>query len=139
MREVYTRDGVRGLWSGAGISMTGAGLYCGLKFASYDACKDICRRTLLPDPDAKPSVAHRAISGGLAGVAAQTVVYPVDVIRRRLQTGGADAKIKYPNFPKALWRVYADEGLTAGLYRGLSLNYLKTLPNTMVYLTLFDY
>jgi len=42
MKEVYVKDGLRALWTGAGISMTGAGVYCGIKFASYDVCKDIC-------------------------------------------------------------------------------------------------
>jgi len=140
MREAYLKEGsIRALYSGVGISMTGAAIYCGIKFASYDACKDICRRRFLPDPEGSPSAIHRALSGGFAGVIAQTFVYPVDVIRRRLQTGGLEAKAKYPGFVSGLWRLYRDEGLLRGLYRGLSLNYLKTVPNTTVYLALFDY
>lgn len=140
MKEVYIKEGsLRALYSGAGISMTGAALYCGIKFASYDACKDLCRRRLMPDPEGPASAVHRAVSGGLAGVIAQTFVYPVDVIRRRLQTGGPEAKAKYPNFVRAIWRLYRDEGFARGLYRGLTLNYIKTVPNTTVYLALFDY
>jgi len=139
LRQVYAEQGsVRALYSGAGISMTGAAIYCGLKFASYDASKMFCRRHLLPDPEGPPSYLHRAVSGGLAGVLAQTFVYPFDVLRRRLQTGGAEAKAKYPNTIQGLWRLYREEGFLNGLYRGCSLNYLKTVPNTTVYLALFD-
>lgn len=139
MKEVYLKEGsARALYSGAGISMKGAALYCGIKFASYDACKDLCKNTLLADPEGKPSALHRAVSGGLAGVFAQTFVYPVDVIRRRLQTGGPEAAKKYSGFISALWRLYTEEGFRSGLYRGLSLNYMKTVPNTTVYLALFD-
>ncbi|OLP74857.1 hypothetical protein AK812_SmicGene45484, partial [Symbiodinium microadriaticum] len=41
---------------------------------------DWCRRYLLPDPDGPPSALHRALSGGIAGVLAQTFVYPFDVL-----------------------------------------------------------
>merc|ERR1719446_417531 len=140
MREVYAKErSIHALYSGAGISMIGAALYCGIKFASYDTCKDFSSKTLLPNPEGSPSAFHRALSGGLAGLLAQTFVYPVDVIRRRLQTGGADAKARYPGFVSGLWRLYQDEGFARGLYRGLSLNYIKTVPNTTVYLALFDY
>eukprot|EP00913_Durusdinium_trenchii_P012285 g11535.t1 len=40
VREVWRQGGVRALYSGAGVSMTGAAIYCGLKFASYDASKE---------------------------------------------------------------------------------------------------
>lgn len=139
MRHVVATEGsLLALYSGAGISMTGAGIYCGIKFASYDASKALCRKHLMADPDGAPSALHRAVSGGLAGCFAQTFVYPFDVLRRRLQTGGAEAKAKYPGTVRGLLRLYQDEGFVRGLYRGCSLNYLKTVPNTTVYLTLFD-
>lgn len=139
MRHVYAEEGsLRALYSGAGVSITGAAIYCGIKFASYDASKAFCRRHLLPDPDGPPSYLHAAVSGGLAGCFAQTFVYPFDVLRRRLQTGGAAAKAKYPNTVVGLLRLYREEGFLHGLYRGCSLNYLKTIPNTTVYLALFD-
>merc|ERR1719296_485580 len=105
--------------------MTGAAFYCGVKFASYDMSKNLCRQYLLPDPDGPPSALHRAVSGCLAGVFAQMLVYPFDVLRRRLQTGGAAAKEKYPDTVRGLWRLYSDEGLARGLYRGCTLNLLK--------------
>ncbi|CAE7457709.1 mcfP [Symbiodinium natans] len=138
VRDVWREAGIRALYSGAGVSMTGAAIYCGLKFATYDGCKDWCRRYLLPDPDGPPSALHRALSGGVAGVLAQTFVYPFDVLRRRLQTGGAAMKEKYPGSIRGLWTLYKEEGVVRGLYRGCALNYVKTVPNTTVYLALFD-
>ena len=49
--------------------------------------------------------------------------------------GGA----KYPSIAAAFKTIYRHEGLKAGLYRGLSLNYMKTLPNVAIYLSLYDY
>uniref|UniRef100_A0A6U6JSJ1 Mitochondrial carrier protein n=1 Tax=Zooxanthella nutricula TaxID=1333877 RepID=A0A6U6JSJ1_9DINO len=140
LKHVYAQEGsLLALYSGAGVSMTGAAIYCGLKFATYDISKAFCRKHFLPDTEGPPSSLHRAVSGGLAGVFAQTFVYPFDVLRRRLQTGGAEAKKKYPGSASGLWRLYKDEGFVRGLYRGCSLNYMKTVPNTTVYLALFDY
>lgn len=68
-RDVFKEGGLRALYSGAQVSMTGAAIYCGLKFFSYDACKELCR-SYLPDPEGPPSALHRAMSGGLAGVMA---------------------------------------------------------------------
>lgn len=139
MKQVYVQEGTFfALYSGAGISLVGGFLACGIKFASYDVLKGLCQRHLLPDPEGKPSPLHRAVSGGFAGLAAQSLVFPLDVLRRRLQTGGAEAKRKYPNVIRGLWRLYCDEGFVHGLFRGCSLNYLKTVPNTTVYLALFD-
>lgn len=138
--HVYTTEGsILALYSGVGISMTGAAIYCGLKFASYDACKAVCQKHLLPDPEGRPSAMHRAVSGGMAGLLSQSFVYPFDVIRRRLQTGGAEAKAKYPSSVRGLWRLFREEGFTTGLYRGASLSYLKGVPNATVYLALFDW
>lgn len=39
----------------------------------------------------------------------------------------------------AFQTIYKHEGLKSGLYRGLSLNYMKTLPNVAIYLSLYDY
>lgn len=139
LQQVISKDGWIAIYSGAGVSMSGAALYCGIKFASYDFCKEFLRQHFLADPDAKASALHRAVSGGLAGVFAQTFVYPFDVLRRRLQTGGQAAREKYPDSLRGLWRLYSEEGIARGLYRGLSLNYLKTVPNTTVYLALFDF
>ena len=79
----------------------------------------------------------RVSSGAVAGLLALTCVYPFDVIRRRMQThqGGA----KYPSVLAAFQTIYKHEGLKAGLYRGLSLNYMKTLPNVAIYMSLYDY
>lgn len=139
MRAVCAQEGsFFALYSGVGISMTGAALYCGIKFATYDVSKEFCRRNFLPDPDGPPSSLHRAMSGALAGLIAQTFVYPFDVLRRRLQTGGKEARKKYPGTLSGFYRLYCEEGLVRGLYRGCSLNYIKTVPNTTIYLALFD-
>merc|ERR1719401_1643604 len=134
LKGIVAKDGALALYSGAGVSLNGAAIYCGLKFASYDACKGFCQAHLMPDPDGPPSVFCRAVSGGLAGIVAITFAYPFDVLRRRLQTGGVEAKRRYPGTISGMRRLYSEEGFVRGLYRGCSLNYVKTILNSAVYL-----
>ena len=67
---------------------------------------------------------------------AQTFVYPLDVVRRRMQTSGATAA--YSGTWDALSTIARTEGVRHGLYRGLTLNYLKTMPNVAIYMSLYD-
>ena len=81
---------------------------------------------------------QRVSAGALAGVVAQTFVYPFDVIRRRMQTGKLSlAGRPYAGVFDALQTISKEEGIR-GLYRGLSLNYIKTMPNVAIYMSLYD-
>ena len=73
-------------------------------------------------------------TGAAAGAVAQTFVYPLDVVRRRMQTGVKN----YRGLFDAIRTIAVNEGVTRGLYRGLSLNYLKTIPNVAIYMSLYD-
>jgi solute carrier family 25 protein 16 len=75
-------------------------------------------------------VSASLISGGLAGAMAQTFSYPVDVTRRRMQLA-----LMYPETNKfahgmvsSLMLIYREDGVVRGLYRGLSINYLRAVP-----------
>lgn len=64
-------------------------------------------------------------------------MYPFDVIRRRNQTHRGPTN-RYSSVFNALITIARDEGVKNGLYRGLSLNFIKTLPNVAIYMSLYD-
>jgi hypothetical protein len=79
----------------------------------------------------------RAAAGATAGSVALTFVYPFDVVRRRFQTHPGPEP--YAESVVAAFRnIWRQEGVARGLYRGLSLNYLKTIPNVAIYMSLYD-
>ena len=80
---------------------------------------------------------QRVTAGLVAGMLAQTAVYPLDVVRRRMQTHEG-AKALYDGPIDALRTIARTEGIRRGLFRGLSLNYLKTMPNVAIYMSLYD-
>jgi len=66
-----------------------------------------------------------------AGSISQTLTYPFDVLRRKMQVAGMrDTSVKYNGALHALSSVIRTEGL-AGLYRGLWPNLRENLFNDL--------
>ena len=48
------------------------------------------------------------------------------------------SKPLYPSVLNALYTIATKEGFQHGLYRGVTLNYIKTVPNVAIYMSLYD-
>ncbi|GCC38349.1 hypothetical protein chiPu_0016863 [Chiloscyllium punctatum] len=79
------------------------------------------------------------LCGGIAGAFAQTVSYPLDVARRRMQLGSILTEAdKCVSMCKTLKYVYKVHGIQKGLYRGLTLNYIRCIPSQAVAFTTYE-
>jgi len=136
VRRIFAEEGLVALYRGCWMSCIGGGAYGGLKFMTYDVLKAQFHQLVGVDSDHELRVWQRAVSGAAGGVIAQTLVYPVDVIRRRMQT--AVGTTPYRSLWHGLMTIAREEGIRTGIYRGLSLNYIKTIPNVAIYLSLYD-
>lgn len=67
------------------------------------------------------------IAGGFAGMFSQTAAYPFEVIRRRMQVGGAVDSGKFMLFRQTARLIFAESGPT-GFFVGLSIGYIKVVP-----------
>ncbi|KAF8070030.1 mitochondrial carrier domain-containing protein [Lyophyllum atratum] len=120
MRE---EGGVRGLYRGLVTTAVGVAPYVGINFAAYEFLRGIVT------PPGKSSVWRKLSCGALAGTISQTLTYPFDVLRRKMQvTGMKGGSIKYNGAVHALRSIILAEGV-AGLYRGLWPNLLKVAPS----------
>jgi solute carrier family 25 carnitine/acylcarnitine transporter 20/29 len=84
-REIWARGGIRALYYGGAITSFRDAFGYGWYFWSYELSK----RLLLSrqqDPFLAPSAADVLISGGIAGVVTWVSIYPLDLIKTRLQT-----------------------------------------------------
>lgn len=67
------------------------------------------------------------LAGGLAGMCSQTAAYPFEVIRRRMQVGGAVNQGQHLSFKSTAKLIYRESGFR-GFFVGLSIGYMKVIP-----------
>lgn len=145
-------------YRGFGPTILGMIPYAGVSFYVHDSIHDLFRSDLLaPYLVSRPSgylAGHRVVkvkdsqqhvnsrdsrvplrayaqlvAGGLAGMCAQTAAYPFEVIRRRMQVGGAVNLGKFMTFRTTMKLIFAENGLR-GFFVGLSIGYIKVIPMT---------
>jgi len=82
----------------------------------------------------------KLLCGGFAGAIAQTFSYPLDVARRRMQLSMVNQETqKYSkNFIQTLTLVYNEYGIKKGLYRGMSINYIRAIPMVAVSFSTYE-
>ncbi|KAI5154786.1 Graves Disease Carrier Protein [Manis pentadactyla] len=148
-RTIYAKEGgFLGFYRGLMPTILGMAPYAGVSFFTFGTLKSVglsYAPTLLGRPSSdNPNVlvlkTHiNLLCGGVAGAIAQTISYPFDVTRRRMQLGTV-----LPEFEKCLtmWEtmkyVYGQHGIRKGLYRGLSLNYIRCIPSQAVAFTTYE-
>ena len=87
-----------------------------------------------PDPGASLSPAERFVAGAAAGALAQSVIYPLELIRTRL---AICPKGTYRGIADAAARVFRNEGPKA-FYRGLAPSLIGILPYAGVDIAAFE-
>ncbi|MCJ1308834.1 mitochondrial thiamine pyrophosphate transporter [Agyrium rufum] len=132
IRSIYHTEGIPGYFLGLGAGIAQIVPYMGLFFAGYETL-----RSLLA-PYHLPFGGGDAIAGVIAATTAKTGVFPLDVVRKRLQVQGpsreglVDGNLKVPVYGKkgviAVGReIMRMEGWRA-LYRGLPVGLIKAAP-----------
>ncbi|XP_064974694.1 mitochondrial adenine nucleotide transporter ADNT1-like isoform X2 [Musa acuminata AAA Group] len=143
---VYREEGFRALYKGWLPSVIGVIPYVGLNFAVYESLKDwlVKSKPYGLVEDSELSVVTRLACGAVAGTIGQTVAYPLDVIRRRMQMvgwkdaasvvtgeGRSKAPLEYAGMIDAFRKTVHHEGFGA-LYKGLVPNSVKVVPSIAI-------
>ena len=130
--------------------------YAGMSFLTHDTAGDwlrhpsIAKYTTLPSPTAsydtnsstnyKPRpLAYWAelMAGGLAGLVSQTSSYPLEVIRRRMQVGGAVGDGHRLAMAEITRRIWKEKGFR-GFWVGLTIGYVKVVPMAAVSFLVYE-
>ncbi|KAL8111241.1 mitochondrial adenine nucleotide transporter ADNT1-like [Apium graveolens] len=144
LSTVLRQEGPRALYRGWVPSVIGVVPYVGLNFAVYESLKDwlIKSNALGLNEGSDLGVTTRLACGAAAGTVGQTVAYPLDVVRRRMQmvgwkdassiiTGGGKAPLEYTGMIDAFRKTVKYEGFGA-LYKGLVPNSVKVVPSIAI-------
>lgn len=149
-QTIYLKEGgVLGFYRGLTPTLIGMAPYAGFSFFTFGTLKslglkhfpDLLGQPSSDNPDVLVLKTHvNLLCGGVAGAIAQTISYPLDVARRRMQLGTvlADSE-KCTTIKNTLMYVYRTYGIKKGLYRGLSLNYIRCVPSQAIAFTTYEF
>lgn len=115
--------------------------YAGTSFLTHDLLRDWLRTpvlapyTLEAPSSTKLTTVAQLSCGAVAGIVAQTVSYPIDIIRRRIQVGSVvDTK---PGILKTAQGIFLERGVR-GFYVGLTIGYVKMAPMVATSFYVYD-
>ncbi|XP_037552603.1 graves disease carrier protein [Nematolebias whitei] len=148
-RSIFHYEGIGGFYRGLTPTLIGMAPYAGLSFFTFGTLKSLglkhfpeqLGRSSSDNPDVLVLKTHiNLLCGGVAGAFAQTISYPLDVARRRMQLGTVLPDSDKCGSPiKTLKYVYQQYGIKRGLYRGLSLNYIRCIPSQAMAFTTYEF
>ncbi|XP_043846326.1 LOW QUALITY PROTEIN: mitochondrial coenzyme A transporter SLC25A42 [Dromiciops gliroides] len=127
-------EGLKTLYRGFVPTILGVIPYAGLSFFTYETLKKFHREH---SGRSQPYPFERMIFGACAGLIGQSASYPLDVVRRRMQTAGIKGQT-YESILSTLQDIVREEGVIQGLYKGLSMNWLKGPIAVGISFTTFD-
>lgn len=154
IKKIYLeQNSIRAFYRGYGITVLGMIPYAGLSFTSFERIKSFVLTRKLEyltkendiinkkksDPNELVNTSRyydltvpgKLICGGLTGVVAQTITYPLDVVRRHMQlaTMLTDSAVRQKmGIYDTFMYVLKNYGIIGGLYRGITLNYIRAVP-----------
>ncbi|KAM9559725.1 solute carrier family 25 member 16 isoform 1-T2 [Salvelinus alpinus] len=149
-QTIYLKEGgIPGFYKGLIPTLIGMAPYAGFSFFTFGTLKslglahfpELLGRPSSDNPEVMVLKTHvNLLCGGMAGAIAQTISYPLDVARRRMQLGVVlPDSDKCLTLTKTLKYVYSQYGMKKGLYRGLSLNYIRCVPSQAVAFTTYEF
>lgn len=129
-------EGARALYRGMSVSLIGAFPYEGIRFGVYDTLKS---HYITHDSP----IYHNVVIGACSGLAAATVLYPNDTVRRRIQVqhkfmNATSGEPFYKNGWECYKSLYRNHGVSI-FYRGLSANLIRVVPSAALQFGCFEF
>ncbi|KAB0794594.1 hypothetical protein PPYR_11433 [Photinus pyralis] len=137
-KHIYNAQGIKGLFRGGASSMPRAFSGSTSQLTSFSYCKE----WLLNYPTFQNSPVLTAFVASMtSGVVIGLCMTPFDLIALRLYNQGVDSEgrgLLYKNYTDCVVKIYKSEGLL-GFSKGLSGNYFRLGPHTVLCLMFWDY
>ncbi|XP_078115414.1 mitochondrial coenzyme A transporter SLC25A42-like [Sander vitreus] len=132
--RISQEEGIRTLYRGFTPTIMGVIPYAGITFFTYETLKKLHTEKT---KRSQPYPHERLAFGACAGLIGQSASYPLDVVRRRMQTAGVTGS-SYSTILGTMREIVTQEGVVRGLYKGLSMNWIKGPIAVGMSLTTFD-
>lgn len=136
VHEMWARGGLRAFYSGLGAGLLGVFPYAAIDMSTFEGTKLFYLRYTGKE---EPGVLALLAFGSFSGSVGASIVYPLNLIRTRLQASGTPAHPTiYKNFFDAAYQTYAKEGIL-GFYRGLVPTLAKVVPAVSISYVVYDH
>ncbi|XP_062105290.1 calcium-dependent mitochondrial ATP-magnesium/phosphate carrier protein 2-like [Humulus lupulus] len=127
-RDIWVQEGTRAFYRGLVPSLLGIIPYAGIDLAAYETFKDMSKKYIV---EGEPGPFIQLGCGTLSGALGATCVYPLQVVRTRMQAQRSNTDDAYKGMFDVFKRTFKHEGLR-GLYKGIFPNMLKVVPSASI-------
>lgn len=124
-KALLVEKGYRSMFKGYGSTVSGLVPFIAVNFCAFDTLKSNLQWTSTPGI---------LTMGAGAAVVSQSICYPLDTVRRRMQIKGTP----YKHGLDAFWQIIRKEGFLK-LYAGISANALKIVPNNSIRFLVYEW
>lgn len=138
VRTILKDEGTAGFFRGSSAAVAQIVPYMGTFFLLYESLRAPLSSLSLPFSSSD------ALSGVLASVVSKSFVFPLDLVRKRLQVQGptrgryvGGGVGEYRGVLGTVGKVVAEDG-AKGLYRGLSVSLWKAAPASAVTMWVYE-
>ncbi|KAF1939373.1 ADP,ATP carrier protein [Clathrospora elynae] len=148
LKTATPRSGLANFFRGFTPTLLGMIPYAGASFLAHDSMSDLMRHprissyTTIPHTSREESETSsykpkqlrywaELSTGGIAGFVSQTVSYPLEVVRRRMQVGGVVGDGHRLGMVEVAASIYGERGYK-GFFVGLTIGYVKVVPMVAV-------
>jgi len=128
-RSILKNEGVRGLWAGNGANLLRVFPAKAVVFSANDFYRNQIRG-VFKIPESQPLPGYFSfLAGGLSGMSATLLTYPLDLARGRIsgKLAGANHQRHYSGIINTVVLTVKEEGFTA-LYKGVTPTILGAMP-----------
>lgn len=129
MKYIYETGGWRGFFQGNGTNVLKICPETATKFFAYERFKRLICKDLK-----KPKAIERLMSGGLAGIVSQFLIYPLEITKTRLALA---PKGYYKGIFDCINTIKKNEGFFS-LYKGLTASLIGIIPYASIDLAVYN-
>lgn len=140
IQDIARHEGARGFFRGGSAAVAQIVPYMGLFFTAYEGL-----RPTMAKWESLPFGSGDAAAGVVASVLAKTGVFPLDLVRKRLQVQGPTrTRYVHRNIPEykgvvaTISLILRTQGVR-GLYRGLTVSLIKAAPASAVTMWTYEH
>lgn len=136
LKGIWREGGFLGFFRGNGLNVLKVAPESAIRFYTFEMLKTCIMNAKGDEGKHDIGTTGRVLAGGMAGAIAQTVIYPLDLVKTRVQTYACQGK-RIPSLETLSKDIWVQEGPRA-FYRGLIPSLLGIVPYAGIDLAAYD-